>query len=50
MIVRILLFPLVIKQQRNSIKMHNVMPKMMELQVRMQNARMYGNDIEGILC
>lgn len=43
------MFPLVIKQQRNSIKMHNVMPKMMDIQMRLQNARMYGNDVEGIL-
>lgn len=44
---RILMSPLVIKTQRNSIKMSNVMPKMQEIQLRMQNARTYGNDMEG---
>lgn len=47
-IVRLLMFPLVVKNQRNSIQMHNIMPQMQEIQMKMQNAKTYGNHMEGI--
>lgn len=45
-IARMLLFPLVIKNQRNTIHMHNVTPGMQELQTKMEKARMHGNNME----
>ncbi|XKL69678.1 hypothetical protein PGB90_007447 [Kerria lacca] len=47
-IVRLLMFPLVVKNQRNSIQMHNIMPQMQEIQMKMQNAKTYGNHMEAM--
>lgn len=41
------MFPLVIKHQRSSVLMHNAMPEMTALQTKMQNAKVYGNHVEG---
>lgn len=46
-VARLIMFPLVIKHQRNSILMHNVMPEMTALQTKLQNAKVYGNHVEG---
>ncbi|XP_065217624.1 mitochondrial inner membrane protein OXA1L isoform X1 [Planococcus citri] len=45
---RMLLFPLVIQAQRNAVKMHNVMPLMMEAQQDLQAARVSGNQLEAL--
>lgn len=42
------MFPLVIKNQRHSIKMGNLMPRLTELQNNMTIARQCGNTYEGI--
>ncbi|XP_046411901.1 mitochondrial inner membrane protein OXA1L [Neodiprion virginianus] len=44
--VRLLVFPLVIKAQRNSAKMNNYMPQVQYLQAKMTEAREYGNDFD----
>uniref|UniRef100_A0A8D8QTV7 Mitochondrial inner membrane protein OXA1L n=1 Tax=Cacopsylla melanoneura TaxID=428564 RepID=A0A8D8QTV7_9HEMI len=44
--VRLLTFPLTIMSQRNAIKMHNHMPEMQRLQVKMSEARTYGDNFE----
>ncbi|XP_078046800.1 OXA1L mitochondrial inner membrane protein isoform X2 [Augochlora pura] len=44
--VRILLFPLVIKIQRNSANMNKYAPEMQKLQQKMSEARRKGNEIE----
>ncbi|CAG7834949.1 unnamed protein product [Allacma fusca] len=46
-ILRMLLFPLVIKSQRMSAKMHNVMPQMQVIQQKMTDARTSGNQLMG---
>lgn len=45
-VVRTVLFPLVIMAQRNAAKMHNNMPQMQLLQLKMTEARQQGNAIE----
>lgn len=47
--VRTLMFPLVIKAQRNAAKMTNNMPQLQVLQQKMTDARQAGNAMEGIL-
>lgn len=45
-VVRTLLFPLVILAQRNAAKMHNNMPQMQTIQLKMTEARQTGDAIE----
>ncbi|XP_067132380.1 mitochondrial inner membrane protein OXA1L [Centruroides vittatus] len=45
-VIRTLMFPLVIKAQKNAIKMNNTLPQMQVLQVKMSNARRSGNALE----
>lgn len=47
-VVRILMFPLVIISQRNAAKMHNILPGLQVIQVKMSDARERGDRIEGI--
>ena len=42
-IIRLLMFPLVLKAQRNAAKMANVMPEMAMLQSKMTEARQSGD-------
>lgn len=44
--VRTILFPLVILAQRNAAKMHNNMPQMQVIQMKMTEARQTGNQID----
>jgi len=46
--VRLLVFPLVVKSQRNAAKMQNNMPQMQALQLKMTEARQTGNSMMGI--
>ncbi len=43
---RFLMFPLVINSQKNAVAFHNIMPQMQEIQLRMDAARTYGNNVE----
>ena len=45
--VRVAMFPLVIKAQRNAAKMTNNMPQLQVLQQKMTEARQSGNALEG---
>ncbi|XP_073975626.1 OXA1L mitochondrial inner membrane protein isoform X4 [Rhodnius prolixus] len=45
-VVRILMFPLVIISQRNAAKMHNILPGLQVIQVKMSDARERGDRIE----
>ncbi|XP_023233992.1 mitochondrial inner membrane protein OXA1L-like [Centruroides sculpturatus] len=45
-VIRTLMFPLVIKAQKNAIKMNNTLPQMQVLQMKMSNARRSGNALE----
>ncbi|XP_063232812.1 mitochondrial inner membrane protein OXA1L [Bacillus rossius redtenbacheri] len=45
-VVRMALFPLVIKAQRNAAKMNNYMPQLQVLQMKMTEARETGNQLE----
>ena len=45
--MRLLMFPLVIKSQRNVAHMHNHMPTMTRLQEKFTIARQSGNAVEG---
>ena len=45
--MRLLMFPLVIKSQRNVAHMHNHMPTMTRLQEKFTLARQSGNAVEG---
>lgn len=47
--VRLLVFPLVVKSQRNAAKMANNMPGMQALQLKMSEARQTGNALMGEL-
>ncbi len=47
--IRTLIFPLVIKAQKNSAKMANNMPQLTILQEKMAQARRSGNSMEGII-
>ncbi|CAG2105639.1 unnamed protein product, partial [Medioppia subpectinata] len=44
--LRLIMFPLVIKAQRNAMKMNQVMPQLQELQQKSTNARLSGNQFE----
>lgn len=44
--VRVLIFPLVIKAQRNAAKLNNCLPQMQLLQLKMTEARQSGNDYD----
>ena len=44
--LRLLLFPLVVRSQRNAAKMSRVMPKLQELQAKMTEARQRGDEYE----
>lgn len=46
-IVRLLLFPLVVKSQKNAAKMQNNMPELQMLQAKMSEARQTGNSLLG---
>jgi len=46
-VVRILVFPLVIKSQRNAAKMRNHMPEMQVIQLKMTEARQTGDALMG---
>lgn len=46
-IVRLLVFPLVVKSQRNAAKMQNNMPELQVLQMKMTEARQTGNALLG---
>lgn len=46
MTVRSLMFPLVVKAQRNAAKMTNNMPQLQVLQQKMTDARQSGNAIQ----
>lgn len=46
-IVRLVMFPLVVKSQRNAAKMQNNMPELQVLQAKMTEARQTGN---ALLC
>ncbi|KAL6424682.1 hypothetical protein ACFW04_009979 [Cataglyphis niger] len=48
--VRILIFPLVIKAQKNMIKFSNHMPAIQELQAKLTEARQCGDHIESARC
>lgn len=45
-VIRTLMFPLVIKAQKNAIRMNNTLPQMQVLQLKMSNARRSGNALE----
>lgn len=45
--VRLLVFPLVVKSQRNAAKMANNMPQMQAIQLKMTEARQTGNALMG---
>ena len=45
--VRVAMFPLVIKAQRNAAKMTNNMPQLQVLQQKVTEARQSGNALEG---
>ena len=45
--VRLIVFPLVIKSQRNAARMTNNMPQMQALQLKMTEARQTGNALMG---
>lgn len=46
-IVRLLVFPLVVKSQRNAARMQNNMPELQVLQMKMTEARQTGNALLG---
>lgn len=48
--VRVLIFPLVIKAQKNMIKFSNHMPMVQELQMKMSEARQCGDQLESARC
>lgn len=48
MCARLLLFPIVIKLQRYTAKMHNVQPQIQSLQAQMSEARKMGDQMEGL--
>lgn len=47
--MRLLVFPLVVKSQRHTIKMNNNMPQIQAYQEKMTEARLHGNPYESKL-
>ncbi|XP_037084728.1 mitochondrial inner membrane protein OXA1L-like [Pollicipes pollicipes] len=45
-VIRLCVFPLVVRSQKNAVTMNNNLPRMQALQVRMTEARQMGNEIE----
>lgn len=48
-VLRLLTFPLMVKAQKNAAKMANNLPQMQAIQQKMTQARMAGNNLEGLM-
>ena len=46
-VIRICMFPLVVKAQKNAVVMNNNLPRLQGLHMKMIEARQMGNEMEG---
>ena len=50
MVIRLCMFPLVVKAQKNAVVMNNNLPRLQSLHMKMIESRQMGNEMEGEFC